>query len=498
MVNLMLLTCAALLSLLAAYVFWQGKIPREEKKEVALRDLSALWVKGRESGELHLSELAPLWRDLHGNGDRDNQSYKFVKDQVDQFFRKHILLAPWFRNAAMHKEVCYQILIRLEQEGDCPSVVKASQDVEASWDSNTFNLLGQTSLLDHTLHVAVETIELLTRDNANHVIPDALVAALGHDLGKLPSIKGHLYSLGEHPLAAGSVLAEIPQFKELSKKDEISRVIKLHHKKPEGLLGKTLKKADQQARQKELESTMEKVAGSKPSTEPGNQSPARVEQEGRADQEIERPMEEAKIQPEPAPVSLPEHQTNHPIPHQRKTVASSSAWKAQADIYGDEEAQVTKSEIPEQIDISPWFDAPGFLEDLKPYINRISGRRWMAFSMANGYVYFQAKAIEEVARKQAERAGAMNVATMGQGDSSMREVLFTVINRLRIEHEVIARELIKDRYFGGYFDVHMNGKILKGFYTPFHAEAFGSIAEMENAKTGLLKNINSVEPSING
>ena len=120
----------------------------------------------------------------------------------------------------------------------------------------------------------------------------------------------------------------------------------------------------------------------------------------------------------------------------------------------------------------------------------------MAFSMANGYVFFQAKALEEVARKQAERAGAMTVATMGQGDSSMRKVLFTVVNRLRIEHEVIARELIKDQYFGGYFDVHMSGKVLKGFYTPFHAEAFGSIAEMENAKTGLLKNIMSVEPSI--
>ena len=496
MVNLILLTCAALLSLLVAYVFWRGKIPKREKKEVALRDLSALWVKGREAGELHLSELAPLWRDLHVSGDQDNRSYKFVTDRVDQFFRQHILLTPWFRNAALHKEVCYQILTRLEQEGDGPSVVKASQDVEASWDSNTFNLLGKTTLLDHTLHVALETIEQLTRDNASHVIPDSLVAALGHDLGKLPSIKGHLYSLGEHPLAAGSVLAEIPQFKELSKKDEIARAIKLHHKRPDGLLGKTLKKADQQARQKELESAMEKVAESKPSTEPDDQSPARVEQKGRADQEEqEQPMEKAKVETEPAPISLPEHQIDPPL-LQHKTVTSSSAWKAQADIYGDEEVQVAKSEIPKQIDISSWFDAQGFLDDLKPYINRITGRRWMAFSMANGYVFFQAKALEEVARKQAERAGAMNVATMGQGDSSMRMVLFTVVNRLRIEHEIIARELIKDQYFGGYFDIHMGGKVLKGFYTPFHAEAFGSIAEMENAKTGLLKNIISVEPSI--
>jgi hypothetical protein len=80
--------------------------------------------------------------------------------------------------------------------------------------------------------------------------------ARSHDLGKLPSARGTLYALGEHPLAAGTVLAGVAGFKELGRKDEILRAIKLHHKVADGLLGKTLKQADQMARQQELEEAM--------------------------------------------------------------------------------------------------------------------------------------------------------------------------------------------------------------------------------------------------
>ena len=59
----------------------------------------------------------------------------------------------------------------------------------------------------------------------------------------------------------------------------------------------------------------------------------------------------------------------------------------------------------------------------------------------------------------------------------------------------IARELVKERYFGGYFTITTKGgKTMKGFYTPFHAQAFGSLAVLEKDKTGLLKNFKSVEP----
>jgi hypothetical protein len=136
---------------------------------------------------------------------------------------------------------------------------------------------------------------------------------------------------------------------------------------------------------------------------------------------------------------------------------------------------------------------------MKPYINRLEGRSFMAFSMPDGHVYFQAKILENIARKQAERAGAMEIAAMAPGDSGMRRVLYSIVHHLRTEREVIASGLIKDSFFGGYFTLTWkNGIPMKGYYTPFHAEAFGSIAEMEQAKPGLLRGILKVSPLVAG
>ncbi|OGQ95895.1 MAG: hypothetical protein A2521_02860, partial [Deltaproteobacteria bacterium RIFOXYD12_FULL_57_12] len=386
------------------------------------------------------------------------------------------LQAPWFLKAPMQKTVCRCILELLDREGDCPSVVNIDTDVEGNWDDNTYRILARTNLLDHSLNVAEQVVRLLTEADACHVIPDTMVAALGHDLGKLESMRGYLYSLGEHPLAAGRPLAGIPGFKELPKKEEISRAIKLHHKSSDGLLGKTLKKADQLARQKELEETVERLSA----------APAPASQETTAVQPV-GPPEKPVTAPKPSP------------PNMTSGKDTAAVRQTRADIYGEETATKEKvSEVPAMIDISRWFDADAFLNDLKPYINRMFGRRFMAFSMADGHVYFQVKVLEEVARKQAERAGDMEIATMAADDTTMRRVLFSIVHRLRVERDVIARGLIKDTFFGGYFTVtRKTGKPIKGYYTPFHAEAFGSIAEMEQAKPDTLRNLMAVRPYVN-
>ena len=141
-----------------------------------------------------------------------------------------------------------------------------------------------------------------------------------------------------------------------------------------------------------------------------------------------------------------------PVPLKKQQgTKSTAAWKAQEDIYnetGEAGREKSKTETPQLMDISAWFDAALFLEELKPYINKMFGRRFMAFSMSDGHVYFQAKVLEEVARKLAEQAGNMEIATMGQRDESMRSVLLSIVNHLRADHEVIARGLIKDNFLG--------------------------------------------------
>ncbi len=427
-----------------------GHPPPVLPKIVPLATLCQRWTRPSPK-VVHIAELVHLWRAEPGEG------LGSLSQPRARAFARQLREWAFFRKFPLQQAVCTRIVHLLDREGICPSVVDTQGDVEAAWDATTYRILSQTTLFDHSLNVGEQVVRLLSEQQAWHVIPDTMVAALGHDLGKLGSQKSSLYALGEHPLAAGKPLAGIAGFKELARKEEILRAIKLHHKLPEGLLGKTLKQADQLARQQELEETVE------------------------------------AHEPDAATKALP-------VSPRSVVKGPTAACQAQVDIFNEKPATLQKmATAPLQpIDISRWFDAAGFLKELKPAINRLNGRRFSAFSMADGHVYFQVKVLEEVARKQAERACCMEIATMAADDLTMRRVLFSVVDRLRHE-EVIARGLIREGYFGGYFLLTRKfGKELKGYYTPFHAEAFGSIAEMERGKPDLLRDIVKVSPDLAG
>ena len=462
-----------LVAVIGAILFFDKKKP-PTITEIQLRDLSVLWAKDGAK-VIHIAELSPLWRD--GRTAPDADEYPALQNPRAADFMKNIRQWSWFEKFPQQKAICGQILKMLDQQGHCPSVVNIHGDVEGAWDESTYQILAQTTLLDHSLNVAENVVQLLSEAHAWHVIPDTLIAALAHDLGKVESLRGYLYSLGEHPLAAGRPLAGFDGFRDLPKKDEILRAIKLHHKKTDGLLGKTLKKADQLARQQELEEAALKDGQ--------RQRIDKLPQAFSTSESLQKKMSPSAVTMKSLSIDV-----------------AKSAWRAQADIY-DENSNADQenpgTESIKLVDISGWFDATSYLAELQLYINRMFGRRFMAFSMPEGHIYFQVKVLEEVARKQAERAGCMEIATMAPKDPSMRQVLFTIVHHLRVDHGVIARGLIKDAFFGGYFTVSRKiGRSIKGYYTPFHAEAFGSIAAMEQAKPEMLRDIDKVSPLLDG
>jgi hypothetical protein len=389
-----------------------------------------LWIK---NGEVNIADLAPLWRDEKVPDTIEEVSIEFQNARIQQFYNKHI--RP-LRHASQQQVVCRDLLSLLDTEGQCPSVVNVGRDIEASWDSNTYTLLGQTNLIDHSLNVAEQVVRLLQESETGYLMPDTIIAALSHDLGKLPSIRGHLYSLGEHPLAAGRILVGLQSFKQLPLKEEILQAVKFHHKQPQELLGKTLKRADQLARQQELEQAQERL------------------------QPLEKP----------------------PKWHNEA--------KSQDGIFDEKSEGKKKATVPKLINLS-WLDSHALLKDMRPYINRLEGRRFTAFSMPNGFVYFMPKILEVIAKKQAEQAGVLEVVSMEKEE--MREVLLSIVHQLRQE-DVIANGLLQNNYFGAYFTVTMkSGTTMNGYYTPCHAEAFDSIAVMEDAKSGILLDVVSVE-----
>ena len=547
---------AVVLAGLAGAVLLRSRESRPpDTREIALGELAACWTKTSVPRTVHIADLVHLWRDERV-ARTEAETLTLAHPRAAAFLRQ-LDNWPFFRSCPEQGAVCRQLVQLLDREGDCPSVVDVRGDVEAAWEANTYRLLAQTTLLDHSLDVADQVVRLLADNQAWHVIPDTLVAALAHDLGKLPSARGTLYALGEHPLAAGSMLASIEKFKELSKKEEISKAIKLHHKKAEGLLGKTLKRADQLARQKELERAIEGIAkvrsqgaaaapapvavvqapvqgavmsptesggmevqcetptdpstvsdSNDPVTVKGRESaPTAIHDEpaapGVSDEPVERVTPDPRVQPDSQTVQsavAPIEPTAPVLTSSSQPTGAAAAWQAQRDIYGDddeESATRAKKQVLKMANISHWFDPDAFLESMKPYINKVTGRRFMAFSMSDGIIYFQAKVLEEVARKQAEQAGAMDVVTLASDDPTMREILMSVVNHFRVDRDIIARGMIKDAFFGGYFTVKKkDGPPLKGFYTPFDAEAFGSIAQMENEKPEKLQNLLSIEPTI--
>lgn len=237
--------------------------------------------------------------------------------------------------------------------GDCPSVVNARGELEATLDKNAYDVLAKTTLLQHTLHVAEELLKLIPR---GPMTPKAIITALGHDLGKIPIYREKLYSMGDHPLIGITVLDRIKGFNEISYSKEIVSAVKEHHRSPKYLLAEKLKEADQNARRKEM---AENVMVHEP--EAGGQA-SKV-----AAQKPSQPV----------------------------------------DVFGAETSEKQEIKLKE-LDLL-WFNADEFLNEMKPYINQLYGGRFDAFSMPDGYVYFQTKVLREVSKKLAKKHGDMSV-----------------------------------------------------------------------------------------
>lgn len=156
----------------------------------------------------------------------------------------------------------------------------------------------------------------------------------------------------------------------------------------------------------------------------------------------------------------------------------------------EEKVKVELQELPLQ-----WFDPDEFLRELVPFVNKLFGSRWKAFSMKDGHVYVYPELIWELLKKIGNRRGEMSVFLGDQDKELKQNYIYSAVKALRRENDAIAG-LIKDRYYGGYFILKMaDGSERNAYYTPFNVEAFGATAsELEGQKQGKLKEIIEVYP----
>ena len=228
-----------------------------EKQEISIEDISIIWTKRKEA-VIRLEELARLWRNFNTTQGQNDIPH-FFTPVVREFFEKHINKKPFYTGNV--KTVINNLLTLLDTEGNIPSVVSGQNETESKIPENTYKMLAQVSLAEHTIHVAEEILAIVPY-GAN--LPIALISALAHDIGKMPKFRKQYYSLGDHPFISVTVLESIGGFKDLVYKDDIMQAVRDHHLKPKGYVGENLKEADTRARRRELMEVQKKLAMSPP------------------------------------------------------------------------------------------------------------------------------------------------------------------------------------------------------------------------------------------
>ena len=414
---------------------------------------------------------------------REEIEDRIPKEKIHDITFKHERLQAFYDKYVKHKksikpeahDVIVEIMKLLDEKGDCPSVVQnpAKGDFDATrlnTKKNEYDLLSQVKLLDHSLNVAEE---LLKAHNFSLVtMARDIIAALGHDLGKIPEYHTKPYATGDHPTISLLILSQIQGFKDLPCVEEVKDAVKKHHLSPSKAFSKDLKSADQRAREKELDALLEEKL-----------------RESESEQEkLENGMESEQNKP-----NTPAQSQGGSVPD-LGYIEQAKREKA----AGDDEEK--KRRIDDSgIDLE-WFSPEKMLMAIKErYLNKMIGKGFDAFSTKNGYVFVQAGKIMDIFREMAEEEGRLQDYDITSKEQR-KAIQLKIVNIMR-ESGYIAEELVHKGYFGGWFIVKFKpgtlpdkGDMLKGFYTPFYSTAFSSdIASLEAMKEGILRNIESVE-----
>jgi hypothetical protein len=149
-----------------------------------------------------------------------------------------------------------QILQILDNYGDCPSVQKHHNIDKRHWEK-CYQQLSKITLIDHSINVASELAGHKKNIGPEHAasLGRLLVTGLGHDIGKIPKYrKGESEDAMDHHLRSRDILDKLlPE--NLRSRQEILKAVQGHHYSSDDpdALTTLLKKADQEARRKELQ-----------------------------------------------------------------------------------------------------------------------------------------------------------------------------------------------------------------------------------------------------
>ncbi len=255
-------------TLRAIFAILREKEPPAVKIVLSLDDLCPIWIKYNSSfkpagalketakaasGPEETALSSPPGEDA-GTAEDRSASGKAVMT-VQAFYGE--VIEPHKETLGGMLEEINRIMEILEQYGGCPSVVDTIADSEKKTATRMGDILSKVTLRDHTFNVARIALRLLmdAYDDPVGYIPVVIIAALGHDLGKIPQLRSQgKYVKADHPLTSVSIIEEIfEKDKDAHWLKMVAKAIGEHHQSATDPLSELLKEADGKARQLEIE-----------------------------------------------------------------------------------------------------------------------------------------------------------------------------------------------------------------------------------------------------
>lgn len=173
----------------------------------------------------------------------------FRHEEINIFYLDKIYQKPFFHGPV--NDAIIELLQFLDKFGDCSSLTTGIKNKnELTLAPDTMAILANVPLYIHALNTAHEAIRSL--QDKELLIPRAVIAALAHDLGKVPHIYERYHLSGTHAFASAVTIEGLPAVRGLTFFAELKEAVRLHHSAGDEMLAKLLREADHGARRKEV------------------------------------------------------------------------------------------------------------------------------------------------------------------------------------------------------------------------------------------------------
>lgn len=440
-------------------------------EQAKLSNVSNIWA----GNKIYLKNIAKYWREQIGEvgGEQAAQMPVFKHEEINRFYSDIIAQQPIIKGP--RKAIITKILEMLDNEGMCPSVVHGDKikDPDSDFEESTFTKLAMVPLYLHSIAVARKFV---SKTSEEILLPNILIAALGHDLGKIPAHHKNYYSTGDHPQISLIILSSIPEYVGLPNRSELDRIIRGHHQMvPSNPLAVALKQCDQEVRNDELGALISR-----------NKPQEHIAEQNESDEDEEEYKQESDMEEASSSVELTEAvQTPAPL-----TSSEQPEQSVATDHPLGSEPKVQYK--PNKVSLPTSLDTDALLAAIKKQINQVErgsfGIQWNAISMPNGLVYVKTDGLWQAVLEVCPDDTSIRAA---EGDeATKRDILYTVVWQLGAK-DAVATEMMGTNYYTIKTSViGENDKISTWLLIPFRASAFGVLpSDLESTKPAILKKI---------